>query len=157
MVALLRLHWKDRFGDMSRTRLLPRLENLPGLTNLRKTTCQGGFFVSGSRDYDDRKRISRKTGDFCVHSSVALRPLHDFSPTPVTPLNTIPNTNFGDVPIAKSHNKNLIATISRLCGIKLIGTLPLHLTMICSFNEYRTRHQLFQTRPLVAAFLIKAA
>ncbi|WP_159420233.1 hypothetical protein [Escherichia coli] len=101
--------------------------------------------------------ISRKTGDFCVHSSVALRPLHDFSPTPVTPLNTIPNTNFGDVPIAKSHNKNLIATISRLCGIKLIGTLPLHLTMICSFNEYRTRHQLFQTRPLVAAFLIKAA
>lgn len=33
------------FGDMSRTRLLPRLENLPGLSNLRKTTCQGGFFV----------------------------------------------------------------------------------------------------------------
>ncbi|HAJ0294134.1 TPA: hypothetical protein HL437_24785 [Escherichia coli] len=30
---------------MSRTRLLPRLDNLPGLNNLRKTTCQGGFFV----------------------------------------------------------------------------------------------------------------
>ncbi|EFH8908984.1 hypothetical protein D9X58_20785 [Shigella sonnei] len=25
--------------------LLPRLDNLPGLFNLRKTTCQGGFFV----------------------------------------------------------------------------------------------------------------
>ncbi|AKM38015.1 hypothetical protein PCN061_p12 (plasmid) [Escherichia coli PCN061] len=36
---------------MSRTRLLPRLENLPGLTNLRKTTCQGGFFVYRARDY----------------------------------------------------------------------------------------------------------
>ncbi|EPR1856216.1 hypothetical protein ACU38D_004151, partial [Shigella flexneri] len=47
VMALLRLHWKDKLGDMSRTRLLPRLENLPGLTNLRKTTCQGGFFVSG--------------------------------------------------------------------------------------------------------------
>ena len=41
----MRLHWKDKLGDMSRTRLLPRLENLPGLSNLRKTTCQGGFFV----------------------------------------------------------------------------------------------------------------
>jgi len=49
VVPLLRLHWKDRFGDMSRTRLLPRLVNLPGLTNLRKTTCQGGFFVSTGR------------------------------------------------------------------------------------------------------------
>ncbi|MEB0887674.1 hypothetical protein VC838_25025, partial [Citrobacter freundii] len=36
---------------MSRTRLLPRLDNLPGLNNLRKTTCQGGFFVSRQRDY----------------------------------------------------------------------------------------------------------
>ncbi|TLW95824.1 hypothetical protein FFY37_28380 (plasmid) [Klebsiella pneumoniae] len=27
--ALVRLHWKDRFGDMSRTRLLPRFRNLP--------------------------------------------------------------------------------------------------------------------------------
>ncbi|MBS8627758.1 hypothetical protein KEQ29_24855, partial [Escherichia coli] len=50
VVALLRLHWKDGFGDTSRTRLLPRLDNLPGLNNLRKTTCQGGFFVSGE-DY----------------------------------------------------------------------------------------------------------
>lgn len=31
--------------------LLPRLENLPGLTNLRKTTCQGGFFVFKAGDY----------------------------------------------------------------------------------------------------------
>ncbi len=45
-VPLVRLHWKDRFGGMSRTRLLPRLENLPGLTNLRKTTCQVVFSFS---------------------------------------------------------------------------------------------------------------
>ena len=59
VVPLLRLHWKDRFGDTSRTRLLPRLENLPGLTNLRKTTCQGGFFVYRARDYDGKDRITR--------------------------------------------------------------------------------------------------
>lgn len=57
----MRLHWKDRFGDMSRTRLLPRLENLPGLTNLRKTTCQGGFFVYRARDYDAEERITSKS------------------------------------------------------------------------------------------------
>ncbi|HAC8729632.1 TPA_asm: hypothetical protein G0I59_24940 [Salmonella enterica] len=44
VVAKLRLHWKDRFGDMSRTRLLPRLVNLPGLTNLRKSHLPGWFF-----------------------------------------------------------------------------------------------------------------
>ena len=52
---------KGQIGDMSRTRLLPRLENLPGLTNLRKTTCQGGFFVSWIRDYDDKWWISRRS------------------------------------------------------------------------------------------------
>ena len=44
MVALLRLHWKDRFGDTSRTRLLPRLDDLPGLTNLRKNRPARRFF-----------------------------------------------------------------------------------------------------------------
>ncbi len=44
-VPLVRLHWKDRFGGMSRTRLLPRLENLPGLTNLRNH-LPGGFLFS---------------------------------------------------------------------------------------------------------------
>ncbi|EFI3473849.1 hypothetical protein HIH16_005448 [Escherichia coli] len=52
---------------MSRTRLLPRLENLPGLTNLRKTTCQGGFFVYRARDYAQKKRISRRTFLFHAH------------------------------------------------------------------------------------------
>ena len=60
----MRLHWKDRFGDMSRTRLLPRLENLPGLTNLRKTTCQGGFFVYRAKrlrfSLNDLKKIRLK-------------------------------------------------------------------------------------------------
>ncbi|MEJ1826015.1 hypothetical protein SMA73_24905, partial [Escherichia coli] len=36
-------------------------ENLPGFTNLRKTTCQGGFFVSKARDYPQRKTISRRS------------------------------------------------------------------------------------------------
>ncbi|EDX1326050.1 hypothetical protein GS064_004865 [Salmonella enterica] len=46
---------------MSRTRLLPRLGDLPGLPNLRKTTCPGGFFVYRARDYARKKRISRRS------------------------------------------------------------------------------------------------
>ncbi|MFB5953034.1 hypothetical protein, partial [Klebsiella pasteurii] len=46
---------------MSRTRLLPRLVNLPGLTNLRKTTCQGGFFVYRAKDYAQKEIISRRS------------------------------------------------------------------------------------------------
>ncbi|HHR9269874.1 TPA: DUF6685 family protein [Salmonella enterica subsp. enterica serovar Muenchen] len=52
---------QDRFGDASRTRLLPRLVNLLGLTNLRKTTCQGGFFVYRAKDYAQKEIISRRS------------------------------------------------------------------------------------------------
>ncbi|MEV9163224.1 hypothetical protein AB0127_25645, partial [Klebsiella pneumoniae] len=40
---------------------LPRLVNLPGLTNLRKTTCQGGFFVYRAKDYAQKEIISRRS------------------------------------------------------------------------------------------------
>ncbi|EPP1463544.1 hypothetical protein ACUL24_004912, partial [Escherichia coli] len=62
---------------MSRTRLLPRLENLPGLTNLRKTTCQGGFFVSSARDYDATERISRGSYPIPLPPKGKPAPLHD--------------------------------------------------------------------------------
>ena len=43
----MRLHWKDRFGDMSRTRLLPRFRNLP-VNEPSKNHLAGWFFVSYS-------------------------------------------------------------------------------------------------------------
>ncbi|QEV98659.1 hypothetical protein F6O44_26455 (plasmid) [Klebsiella aerogenes] len=51
---------------------LPRLDNLPGLTNLRKTTCQGGFFVYRPRDYDATERITSKS----VRSHTDVKPIH---------------------------------------------------------------------------------
>ena len=39
----MRLHWKDRFGDMSRTRLLPRFINLP-VNEPSKNHLAGWFF-----------------------------------------------------------------------------------------------------------------
>ncbi|MDN0705524.1 hypothetical protein FCX65_25005 [Escherichia coli] len=67
---------------MSRTRLLPRLENLPGLTNLRKTTLPGGFFVFRARDYAHQKRISRRS---CSKSAANVNfiSLNLTNPTPL--------------------------------------------------------------------------
>lgn len=45
LMHLLRLNWKNRFWWLRSSKPVTRLANLPGLANLRKTTCQGGFFV----------------------------------------------------------------------------------------------------------------
>lgn len=56
----MRLHWKDGFGDMSRTRLLPRLDNLPGLNNLRKSHLPGWFFrLQGKRLLAGQKDLKK--------------------------------------------------------------------------------------------------
>ena len=46
--ARLRLHWKDRLGDCAPLKPVTVVQKFPNLLNLRKTACQGGFFVSGS-------------------------------------------------------------------------------------------------------------
>ena len=61
VVASLRLHWKDGFGNCALSKPVTTVQKLAGLLNLRKTTLPGGFFVSGTEDYDDQLMISRRT------------------------------------------------------------------------------------------------
>lgn len=65
------------FGDMSRTRLLPRLENLPGLTNLRKNHLPGWFFRFQSRRLRVEKDDLKKILFFILkHLLIAFMPSH---------------------------------------------------------------------------------